>query len=184
MKHSDYITHIDNEEDNVYLRSKLLPVNMRLFETSPEYKAIILQQCEYLKMLVLTKMEGYKKPHGMSSANAGLAFNIIAICRNRETEKEYAEIMINPVITDAYGDIVDSLSNCGSITMDNPIAIKRWHAVRVMWCTEGGEYRTMPFTREFGGFTIQHEIDHNNGILITDRKTEKSLIKDEILLRK
>lgn len=83
MKHSDYITHMDNAEDVIYLRSTHFPVNMRLFETSPDYKAIILQQCDYIRKLCLTKMEGYKKPHGMSGANAGLAFNIIGIVKNR-----------------------------------------------------------------------------------------------------
>lgn len=183
MKHSDYITHLNNEEDKVYLRSKLLPVNMRLFNTSPEYKAIILQQCEYLKMLVTTKMEGYKLPHGMSSANAGLAFNIIAISRNRGDDKMYGEIMINPKITKLYGNIVDSLSNCGSLTLDAPIAIKRFENIRVEYYKENGTWHSTPFSREGGSFTIQHEIDHNNGILITERRTEESLLTDKVLLR-
>lgn len=168
MKHSDYITHIKNEEDKVYLRSKLLPVNIRLFNTSPEYKAIILQQCEYLKMLVLTKMLGYKKPHGMSSANAGLVFNIIAICRNRNEEDEFADIMINPKILNLGGDLVDTTTNCGSLTLKHPIAIKRREYVEVEYFNEQGDFIHEVFTREQGSFTIQHEIDHNLGILIID----------------
>ena len=96
--HEDYITHINNPEDTVYLRTKHFPVNMRLFHSSPEYKAIILQQCEYIRSLCLDTKEGYKKPHGMSSANAGLAFNIIGITVNRNTPNEYCKIMINPDI--------------------------------------------------------------------------------------
>lgn len=184
MKHSDYITHIDNKEDDPYLKWKLKPVNMRLFKTSPEYKAIILGQCAYLKMLVLTKMDGYKKPHGMSAANAGLAFNIIAICRNREKKDEYAEVMINPVISNPSGGIIDSLSNCGSITLPHPIAIKRHEFIDLYFFDEKGEEHTIKKCgREQGGFTIQHEVDHNNGILITHRTTGQSLYEDRIIAR-
>jgi peptide deformylase len=168
MKHSDYVTHINNKEDEVYLRSKLLPVNMRLFKTSPEYKNIILNQCSYMKKLVLTKMDGYKKPHGMSSANAGLAFNIIAICRYRGTNKEHAEIMINPVIVDSSKTLIAALSNCGSITLAEPITIKRPEWIKVEWYDEKGVWNSKIFTRETNAFTIAHEIDHNNGVLITD----------------
>ncbi len=167
-KHSDYITHIKNEEDKVYLRSKLLPVNIRLFNTSPEYKAIILQQCDYLKMLVLTKMEGYKKPHGMSSANAGLAFNIIAICMNRGQKDEQAVVMINPRIVDLGKDLVETTTNCGSLTLEEPIKIERPDWCVVEWWAEDGSYCVRDFHREDGAFTIQHEIDHNLGILIID----------------
>lgn len=168
-KHSDYITHISNEEDTPYLRSKLLDVNMRLFETSPEYKAIILQQCEYLKMLVLTQMEGYKKPHGMSSANAGLAFNIITIARNRGKKDEYAEVMINPKITRHYGYIGMAESNCGSITLKEPIKIPRNYWIDVTFYDEQGKPHKASYNRDQQAFTIQHEVDHNNGVLITDK---------------
>jgi hypothetical protein len=60
MKHSDYITHINNKEDEVYLRNKHFPVNMRLFNTSTEYRQIILQQCQYIRNLCLQQVEGYK----------------------------------------------------------------------------------------------------------------------------
>lgn len=169
MKHSDYITHIDNEEDRVYLKSKHFPVNMRLFKTSPEYKTIILQQCNYIKKLCLEEKEGYKKPHGMSSANAGLAFNIIGITRKRGTIYEYCEIMINPEIIANGKESIQSLSNCGSLTLDNPIQVWRDSYIEVKFYDTNGNIHINEYGRESGGFTIQHEIDHNLGILITDR---------------
>jgi peptide deformylase len=169
-QHSDYITHINNDEDLVYLKSKHFPVNMRLFATSPEYKAIILQQCEYIRDLCLSQKEGYKKPHGMSSANAGLAFNIIGIAKNRNTDKEFCEIMINPVIITRSKDTIKSFSNCGSLTLQNPIEIERNAGIVVGYYTENGNYREKAFNRETGCLTVQHEIDHNLGILITDYK--------------
>jgi peptide deformylase len=168
-KHSDYITHLKNEEDVVYLKSKHFPVNMRLFETSPEYKAIILQQCDYIRRLCLDTKEGYKKPHGMSSANAGLAFNIIGITRNRNKHDEYCEIMINPVITRYFGDVVNTLSNCGSLTLPDKIVVYRYKTIRVSWYNEEGVEKNAIFGIDNNSFTIQHEVDHNLGILITDK---------------
>lgn len=168
-KHSDYITHIDNEEDEKYLTSKFLDVNMRLFNTSLEYKQIILNFCKYIGDLCLTKMEGYKKPHGMSGANVGIPLNIIAITRNREKANEFVEIMINPKILERTFPMIKSLSNCGSLTLDKPIEVARFSEIYYEFYNLEGQL----ITRREVGFTIQHEIDHNNGILITDRVYNK-----------
>ena len=170
LKHSDYITHINNEEDKIYLKSKHFPVNMRLFKTSEQYKNIVLQQCDYIRELCLDVKEGYKKPHGMSSANAGLAFNIIGVTRNRLQNNEYCKILINARIVEYMGDLVETVSNCGSITLGEPIKLKRYSEIIVNYFDEKGNEFVELFTRETGAFTIQHEVDHNNGILITDYK--------------
>ena len=170
LKHSDYITHIDNEEDKVYLKSKHFPVNIRLFKTSEQYKNIILQQCNYIRELCLDIKEGYKKPHGMSSANAGLAFNIIGITKNRNKNDEYCQIMINPIISNRSIERVLTTSNCGSLTLNEPITLQRNLTVTVKFYDEDGNFHKELFNRETGSFTIQHEVDHNLGILITDYK--------------
>jgi len=168
-KHSDYITHINNEEDVIYLKTKHFPVNMRLFHTSPEYKEIILQQCNYIRQNCLETKKGYKKPHGMSSANCGLAFNIIGITRNRNTKDEFCQIMINPSYFPIKEDgFIESESNCGSLTLDKPISIKRWKKVEVTYYEENSKQNKSIFSYLHCGKTIQHEIDHNLGILITD----------------
>jgi peptide deformylase len=169
MLHSDYITHINNKEDVVYLRSELLPVNMRLFKTSPQYKALILQCCEYIKFLCLSKMDGYKKPHGMSGANAAIPFNIIGIVRHRGNEFEYAQIMINPKILKRSIKQVITQSNCGSLTLDEPMDVIRASSISVEWFDMEGNIHQDTFNRETGGFTIQHEVDHNRGVLIIDK---------------
>lgn len=168
-KHTDYITHINNDEDRVYLKTKHFPVNMRLFKTSPEYKEIILQQCKYISSLCLEEKEGYKKPHGMSSANAGLAFNIIGITRNRGKENEFCEIMINPIVVAVSKEATTSFSNCGSLTLDRTIPVVRYNYIEVKYYDINGILYTKEFGRNSNGFTIQHEIDHNLGILITDK---------------
>lgn len=106
----------------------------------------------------------------MSSANAGLSFNIIGITRNRETTKEYCQIMINPEILEYSGPVVKSQSNCGSLTLDEPIEIQLPSNVKVRYYDESGKEHVKKFDREHCSLTVQHEIDHNNGILITDRQ--------------
>lgn len=167
-KHEDYVTHINNSEDIIYLKTKHFPVNMRLFKTSFEYKNIILQQCSYIRERCLDTIEGYKKPHGMSSANLGLAHNIIGVTRNRLRGNEYCKILINPRIVEYMGNLVETTSNCGSITLENPIKLKRNSEIIVNYFDEKGNEFVELFTRETGAFTIQHEVDHNLGILITD----------------
>jgi len=164
MISSDFITHISNEDDKIYLRGTHFPVNMRLFNTSKKYKDIILQMCEYIRFLALTTMDGYKKPHGMSSANSGLSFNIIGIVQNRNEDTEYCKIFINPKILSTSDSTKITTSNCGSITLPNSIEVARYEWVEVSYYNEDGEFCVERFTSP----TVQHEIDHNNGILITD----------------
>jgi peptide deformylase len=118
--------------------------------------------------MCLTEKEGYKKPHGMSSANVGTAFNIIGITMHRNTDKEYCLIMINPKIIKYYNPLIKTNSNCGSLTLEKPIKVPRWYEIDVEYYDRDGKKHQENFTKENGAYTIQHEIDHNKGILITD----------------
>ena len=169
FQHSSHITHIDNKEDIPYLRNKLFDVNIRLFNSSTEYRGLINRACDHIGWLCMTKMQGYKLPHGMSAANAGIPWNIIAFALNRDTKNAYSFIMMNPKILKREGAIVDTESNCGSLTLERPITIKRHEKVFVGWFDRDSKYNEKYFDRDNHGFTIQHEIDHNLGILITDR---------------
>lgn len=169
-KHEDYVTHINNEEDVVYLRTKAFPVNMRLFKTSKEYKAIVLQCCNYLREICLNTKEGYKKPHGISGANLAIPFNIIGVTRNRNQDNEYCQIMINPEIHAYSTEKIITQSNCGSLTLEKPINVKRSNLISVEYYDEEGKIHYDRFSRTEAGFSIQHEVDHNNAILIIDRE--------------
>jgi peptide deformylase len=117
-------------------------------------------------------MEGYKLPHGMSGANAGIPWNIIAVARGRGESGAWAEVMINPKIVDVSDEMIESESNCGSITLPEPIKIKRhaWVTVRYAEAEDDYSEYTRTFHRQDGGLTIQHEIDHNLGVTILDRQ--------------
>lgn len=161
VKHLDYCTHMQFPEDQDILTRKLFDVNMRLFHSSKAYRLIVLESCQYLRWCTDTEKEGYKKPHGYSGANAGIPWNIIAV-----KVGEYPDVMINPKIINGRGAIKKVNTNCGSLTLDAPITIYREEFVTVEWYNTDGVFQRA----EFGptpGFTIQHEIQHNLGTLIT-----------------
>jgi hypothetical protein len=159
IKHTDVCTLIKNEDDKDILTRRLFDVNMRLFDTSPGYRQVVLAACKYIKLLATTEREGYKKPHGFSGANAGIPFNIIALADG--------SVMINPrIMSNHDASIRTSLSNCGSLMLDEPIEVWRWSKITFGYYDWNGKWH------EQTGYepTVQHEIDHNKGILITDRK--------------
>jgi peptide deformylase len=173
MKVEDYLTHIDNPEDVPYLKRPLFDVNMRLFHGNYEYKNIVLHCCEHIKHLARTTLDGYKKPHGMSGANVGIPFNIIAHVVNRNMYNESVHVMINPRIIFKTKDTQITRTNCGSIRLKEPIFVERNSGVLVEWFDVTGQWKQGVFRKTNNGFTIQHEIDHNLGILITDREVKK-----------
>lgn len=167
IKHKDYCTHIDNPEDWKYLKTTLFDVNMRLFRSSPGYRTTVQKACRYIQYCAMTEKEGYKKPHGYSGANAGIPWNIIAYMAGN-----IPVVMINPKVVTASPEMKEVKSNCGSLTLKNSIAITRNEYVTVSYYDMEG----IPRVEEFGptpGFTIQHEIEHNLGILITDKEVPK-----------
>jgi peptide deformylase len=165
----DNITSIDVPEDVQYLKRPLFHVNMRLFASSPGYKRVIQAACDHLRWLCLTPLEGYKKPHGVSGANAGIPWNIIGIVGDRGRASEHCVIMINPKLVKVSPELVAAESSCGSVPGQR-VTVERHAWVKVEWFDEQGRECTNTLTRETSGFTVQHEIDHNLGIIITDRK--------------
>lgn len=168
-KQEEYTTNIANNEDIPYLKTKLLSVNMRLFHSCWQYKALVLQACEHIEECALHKADNYSHPYGFSGANAGIPWNIIAVVSGRGKSWATAMLMINPVITHYAGTKVESISNCGSI-LESSIRVQRSPIVLVSWFDVDGKHHQDYFDRDNGGFTIQHEVDHNNGVLITDRR--------------
>lgn len=155
VKHSDYCTFLANPEDRDILTRRLFDVNLRLMKTSSEYREIVTKAAKYILWGSMTEKEGYKKPHGFSGANAGIPWNIIAVGD---------KVMLNPHIIYAEGER-RGLSNCGSLLLKEPVEIKRYAHVEVEYWDLVGDRHVID------GYlpTHQHEIDHNMGILITDR---------------
>lgn len=163
------LTYIERESDRPYLTTKLLDVNMHLFKCSKTYKRLILQSVELIVSRLTTIYEDYTKPFGMSGANCAVPFNIIAYFENRNRNNERVVTMLNPKIVEYIGNPIEVRSNCGSIRLDKPIHVKRWLKIKVAWYDILGNEYEETIDRNSGSLTIQHEVDHNNGILIIDK---------------
>jgi peptide deformylase len=168
MHVDDFLTYIQRDEDRIYLRSRLLPVSMRLFQTSLRYRHIVLECCEYLRSVALSELEGYSRPYGTSGANLALPFNIVGVVVNRGTPGARCHIMINPEILEFGGPLRYVRSNCGSVRLEKPLEVQRYSVVRVRYWDEQGHQQERIFDSSEGSYTIQHEVDHNLGVLITD----------------
>lgn len=161
IKHLDYCTHILNPEDVAILKTQSFDVNLRLLKTSPGYKAIIQQICNYIAWSATTLKEGYSKPKGWSGPNAGIPFRIIYV-------PPYG-IMINPVwiSTDTKYEDAYVKSNCGSLTLPKTIQVRRDRVINIKyWTIDGQEHSVERMTKADGGYTFQHEYAHCNGELI------------------
>jgi peptide deformylase len=108
--------------------------------------------------------------YGISCANLGMAYNIIGF----GTEGNRKRFLINPEIIDAEKiELTTTKSNCGSLHLKEKIPVNRPKWVTVRFYDINGELHEETFTGKTGGYTVQHEIDHCNGILITDRFIEQ-----------
>lgn len=174
MKNSDYIIQEREPEfDRDLLHRKSFAVNMRLFYTSKFYRKHIEDIFDYMAWSMEQKWEDYQSnpaggTYGISGANLGIPYNIIAY-KNKGTLR----FMINPKIIEFSDKMVETKSNCGSIKYKEKITVKRYAVVMVEYFNMYGVRIVEEFTAKNGGFTIQHEIDHSNGILITDRFIEQ-----------
>lgn len=164
----DYITYIANVEDKPFLRLKLFDVNMRLWRVNQRYRTLINRICDYTRFVALQNLDGYGQPFGISGANLGIPFNIVGLVHKRGKPDASCEILINPEILLYEGPLVYTQSNCGSLRLPESIEVLRYETVRVRYYTEQGEPAVRTFNREEGSYTVQHEVDHNLGILITD----------------
>jgi peptide deformylase len=152
-----------SESENNCLVRELFNVNMRLFKNNKSYRKIILKVCDYMEKIMNQEYSDYTKLSGLSGANIGIPFNIITI-----VQECGLLTLINPSITQMSKKTKILYSNCGSLRLPEkcPVARREW--VDVSYYNTVGEHQHRRFTLDENGATVQHEIDHNRGILITD----------------
>jgi peptide deformylase len=169
----DHMTYIQNFDDLAYLRKVLPPVNMRLFRSSQGYREVILRCCKHLEEVALMEFSDYSKPYGISGANVAIPFNIIGLVGMRKLSSAFVTIMINPSISQVgiRRDQRTSYTNCGSVRLEHAIPVKRWYQVLAHWYDTEGVFRGRWFYKGEAA-TIQHEILHNKGVLITDSEND------------
>ena len=146
-------------------------VDTELFRKNKAFRNIICQTIDYMKSVLCTSFKNYGKLKGISGANIGIPLNIVAVLF-----EGHIDVFINPKILKTSDSKTTVLSNCGSLRLPKPIKVNRNSWIQIEWMDINGKdhkkyftitnvtnYNTLPIAA-----TLQHEIDHNKGILITD----------------
>jgi peptide deformylase len=161
-KVSDWLVQ-DKEEHNDCLHRELFPVNIRLLKDNEAYWLMIHQIVDYMEQALTNEYDDYAKLQGISGANVGVPYNIILLNRGEDG----GEVLLNPVIVRRSKKTKRAETNCGSLNLDKSIEVVRNEWVDVEYTAfDSNKYPKVK--KIFKSATIQHEIDHNNGILITD----------------
>lgn len=156
-----------DEESNEMLKVALFDVNMRLYNDNIVYKRLISDIIDHMIDALHRKYTDYPELKGISGANVGIPFNIVVI-KTKKATKTTNVVLINPRYRRGENsDIIKVASNCGSLSLEKDIPTERYDAIMLSYFNVDGKYiQKRVDTKEV--CTLQHEIDHNNGILITD----------------
>jgi len=155
----------DSEDDNDILHRKLFDVNIRLFNANKKYRKLILGIIRYVEKVARKKFEDYSSAKGISGANVGIPFNIMSVL-NKNNKWDF---FLNPEFLKKSTKKEIIKSNCGSLLLEEPIKVERHEWIELEYYNLKGKKEVKYFDGQYGR-TIQHEVDHNNGILITSRK--------------
>lgn len=168
---------MSSEVDTEILHRRGFNVNMRLFKSSSSYRNIVLGITMYMSKLATKEYSNYSAVSGVSGANIGIPLNLVGVRATKDFKpdksssitKDSLWILINPKITAMSSDTKVVSSNCGSILLSQKIKVRRYKWVEVEYYDITGRKIQ---TRVEGSmaYTLQHEIDHNMGILITDKE--------------
>lgn len=162
----------NGEEADDCLHRPGFDINPRLFKRNKDFNKIIHRIVDYMKMVLCIDFRDYNKLKGISGANIGIPFNIVAVLHDG-----VIEVFINPRVTKVSRSKITILSNCGSINLPKAISVDRHAWIQVKWMDIEGrdhkEHFTVRNNDKIGpniAGTLQHEIDHNQGVLIIDLK--------------
>ena len=156
---------VQNDEiQNDMLRNKLFDVNIRLFRSNKKHRNLILNIVNYMEKVAKKKFRDYTPARGISAANVGIPFNIIGVKSDRKWN-----FFLNPKYIETSLKKKWVKSNCGSLLLEKPIEIERYVWVKISYYNLKGVLCVKRFKDSYG-CTIQHELEHNQGILIIDKK--------------
>jgi peptide deformylase len=167
MKVSEHLLQDSIKEESDALRYILPDVNIRLFTSNEPYRKIVLHAIEYLEWHLKCIFEDATGVKGVSGAIVGIPWNIIAYKDQSNTTR----VCINPKIINESNTKITTKTSCGSfITKDN-VYVKRCSTIDLEFHDINGQKVLQKgITKDMGGYSIQHEVEHNQGICIVDKQ--------------
>ena len=176
------IVILDEKEKLLHQKSKEVS-----FPLSKEDKKMIDDMITYLTMSQIDEeREKYQLRAGMglSAVQVGVLKRIFVIVEEKEKGKFKNYIVINPKI-ESYSEeriYVGEGEGCLSVNREVEGIVPRFARMTVSaYDVDGNKYEIR--VREDISIAFQHEIDHLNGILFTDKIDPKNPFKDQEKMR-
>lgn len=172
------------DEKNSILHQKSRDVT---FPLSKEDKKLIFDAMDYLEM---SQIEEYAEKYdlrpgmGLAFVQLGKLENIFVIVNEVEENKFERYVVINPKIISQSEEMiyVGEGEGCLSVNRDVEGIVPRCARITIEAYDENGELYTMRVREELA-VAFQHEIDHLNGILFTDKIDPNNPYKNANLMR-
>jgi len=118
---------------------------------------------------------------GLAGVQIGIPLRIFVIEAHLEKENfHFREVFINPTIIREFGNLVKHPEGCLSIPQIAAL-VERHESIEIEWWNEKWEYQKKVFDG-FAARIIQHEYDHLDGIMFTDKVSplRKRLLKGKL----
>lgn len=172
------------DEKNKILRTKSSEVT---FPLSDSDKKLISDSLDYLEM---SQIDEYREKYdlragmGLSFIQLGIPKRIFVASEEIDENKFERYVIINPVIKSKSEELiyVGEGEGCLSVNRDVEGIVPRHARVTIEAYDENGELFDIR-VREDMAVLFQHELDHLEGILFTDRINRKNPYKNQHLMR-
>lgn len=152
----------------------IIEPNSVLHKPCEEIKVVNNEVLEIAEGMIAT-LKSYKNGGvGLAAPQVGVLKRLILV-RLPRTIGGYTEpiVFINPKITSFSNDMVIAEEGCLSIP-DTFLKIARHKNVTVEYLDDKGNHHEEKLS-DYAARIVQHEVDHINGILITDRYQQQKL---------
>ncbi len=173
---------LDEKDKRLHQKSKEV-----VFPLSLEEKQLILDMQTYLKMSQIEESRvqyNLRAGTGLSAVQLGILKRFFVIVDEYEEGKFQNYVVINPKIKSMSEEMiyVGEGEGCLSVNRDTNGIVPRYARMTI----EAQDVDGKPYTirvREEISIIFQHEMDHLDGILFTDRIDSKNPFKDANLMR-
>lgn len=157
------------------------------FPLSKTDKDNIQDMLKYLKMSQIdtyTKKYNLRPGMGLSYVQIGELKRIFVICDEVDDNKFENYVIINPKITSVSEELIYVGEGEGCLSVNREVeGIVPRHARITITCYDEAGRLIKIRAREDLAVAFQHEIDHLNGILFTDKIDPKDPFKNKELMR-
>ncbi len=172
------------DEKNKILRKKSEDVNFPLTKKDKEKIKLMIEYLTNSQIDKIAKKYSLRPGMGLSAIQLGIAKRYFVIVHEQadKTFKKY--VIINPKIISYAEELIYVGSGEGCLSINRKVEgiVPRQARIKIEYFDEQGNKLTLR-AREELAVTIQHEIDHLNGLLFIDHIDPKNPFKNEERMR-